>query len=194
MNYEKISTTLKFLRLQKNMTQKQLAEKLNLTEQAISKWERGHGLPDISTCPLLADIFGVDTDVILTGCLEENKEVGNNMKNLNYYICPICGNTIAASSEANVSCCGRPIQAASMRKAADDEKMTVETVEDEHYIFCDHPMTKEDYISLTIFASTEKLEVTKHYPEWNFQMRIPKSRHGQVIWYTKKQGFLYQLI
>ena len=44
MNYEKISATLKFLRTQKCMTQNQLAEKLNLTEQAISKWERAIGL------------------------------------------------------------------------------------------------------------------------------------------------------
>lgn len=194
MDYEKISTTLKFLRLQKNMTQKQLAEKLNLTEQAISKWERGHGLPDISICPTLAQVLGVNIEVILTGNFEENQEVKNNMKNLSYYICLACGNVIVSSSEASISCCGRPVQLCEMQKATDDEKMKVELIEDEYYITCDHPMTKEDYISFTAFATGEKLQVTKHYPEWNLEVRIPKYLHGKFIWYSEKTGLKYQLL
>lgn len=194
MNYEKIATTLKFLRLQKNMTQKQLAEKLNLTEQAISKWERGVGLPDISICQELADILGVDINVVLTGVLSENQEVENNMKNLNFYICPVCGNVIVAANEANISCCGRPVALETLKKAADDEKMKVEIVEDEHFISTDHPMTKDDYISFTAFATGEKLEVIKHFPEWNLEIRIPKRRHGKFVWYSKNKGLQYQLI
>lgn len=194
MNYEKISTTLKFLRLQKGMTQKQLAETLNITEQAISKWERAISLPDISICPILAQIFGVDLAVILTGSLEENQEVKNNMKNLNYYICPLCGNVIVSLSEANISCCGRPIQISVMEKANAEEKMRVEIVEDEHFITSNHPMTKDDYISFTSFATGEKLEVIKHFPEWNLEMRIPKNQHGKLIWYSKNKGLKYQLL
>lgn len=194
MDYEKISTTLKFLRLQKDMTQKQLAQKLNLTEQAISKWERGQGLPDISICPNIAKILGVDLSVILTGELEENQEVKNNMKDLNYYICPLCGNVIVSLSEANISCCGRPLQLTIPEKTTDEEKMSVKLVEDEHYITSAHPMTKADYISFTAFATGEKLEVLKHYPEWDLQLRIPKNQHGKLIWYSKSKGLKYQLI
>lgn len=194
MDYEKISTTLKFLRLQKNMTQKQLAEKLNLTEQAISKWERGIGLPDISICQDLADILDVDIQVVLTGILPENQEVKNNMKNLNFYICQTCGNVIVSANEANISCCGRHLTVETPKKAEDSEKMKVEMVEDEHFISSEHPMTKDDYISFTAFATGEKLEVIKHFPEWNLEIRIPKRRHGKFIWYSKNKGLQYQLI
>lgn len=41
MDYEKIGALIKRLRLENNMTQKQLADKLNLSDKTISKWERG---------------------------------------------------------------------------------------------------------------------------------------------------------
>lgn len=47
------------------MTQEQLADKLGITAQAVSKWENDQSCPDISTLPLLADIFGVSTDTLL---------------------------------------------------------------------------------------------------------------------------------
>jgi transcriptional regulator with XRE-family HTH domain len=49
------------------MTQKELAEKIYVTDKAISKWERGLGSPDISILPLLADALGVTADDILSG-------------------------------------------------------------------------------------------------------------------------------
>ncbi len=56
---------IKELREQQNMTQKELAEKLQVSFQTVSKWENGVNLPDITHIPKLAEIFGVSTDVIL---------------------------------------------------------------------------------------------------------------------------------
>lgn len=47
------------------LTQEQLAEKLGITAQAVSKWENDLSCPDISVLPLLADIFGISTDELL---------------------------------------------------------------------------------------------------------------------------------
>ncbi len=47
------------------LTQEQLAEKLGVTAQAVSKWENDQSCPDIATLPLLADIFGISVDAIL---------------------------------------------------------------------------------------------------------------------------------
>ena len=55
------------LRKEKGMTQEELAEKLGVSPQAISKWENGQSCPDISLLPRLAAIFGVTTDLLLTG-------------------------------------------------------------------------------------------------------------------------------
>lgn len=60
-----IKISIKELRRQRGMTQKELAEKMQVSFQTISKWENGINMPDIIHLPKLAGIFGVSTDVIL---------------------------------------------------------------------------------------------------------------------------------
>ena len=50
------------LRKEKRITQAQLAEKLGVSEQAISKWENGQCAPDVSLFPVMAEFFGVSID------------------------------------------------------------------------------------------------------------------------------------
>ena len=57
--------TIRKFRKQKEMTQEQLAEYLNISTQSISKWETNLTLPDITLIPMLANIFDVSTDVLL---------------------------------------------------------------------------------------------------------------------------------
>lgn len=59
------------LRRAKGIKQDELAEKLGVTPQAVSKWENDLSCPDISLLPLLAQILGVTTDELLTGKKEE---------------------------------------------------------------------------------------------------------------------------
>lgn len=59
-------------RKEKNLTQKQLAEKLFISDKAVSKWERGISLPDISLLIPLADILGITVTELLEGKLLEN--------------------------------------------------------------------------------------------------------------------------
>ena len=47
------------LRKEKNMTQNDLAEKMNVTDKAVSKWERNLSCPDVNSIPKLAEILGV---------------------------------------------------------------------------------------------------------------------------------------
>ena len=54
------------LRLRSGMTQQELADKLNYTDKAISKWERGESAPDVSVLKKLAGIFGVTLDYLVT--------------------------------------------------------------------------------------------------------------------------------
>lgn len=60
MDAAKLGAFIVQLRKDANMTQAELARKLNVTVQAISKWERGKGLPDINTIEPLADALGVN--------------------------------------------------------------------------------------------------------------------------------------
>lgn len=62
-----LSKRIAALRKGKGMTQEELAERLGVSPQAVSKWENGQSCPDISLLPKLASIFGVTTDLLLTG-------------------------------------------------------------------------------------------------------------------------------
>ena len=69
----KIGETIKRLRKQKDMTQEQLAAYLNISPQAVSRWEINSTMPDITFIPVLANIFNVTSDILL-GIDIDNKE------------------------------------------------------------------------------------------------------------------------
>ncbi|MCL2816243.1 MAG: helix-turn-helix transcriptional regulator [Oscillospiraceae bacterium] len=65
MNIVKFGAYISHLRKERDMPQSKLADMLNVTRQAVSKWERGEGFPDISILCEIADLFGVSVDVLL---------------------------------------------------------------------------------------------------------------------------------
>ncbi len=67
MEKKTIGSFLSALRKTHGMTQKQLAEKLNVSDKAVSRWERDECAPDLTVIPVLAEIFGVTSDEILRG-------------------------------------------------------------------------------------------------------------------------------
>lgn len=62
-----LSNNIKSLRMQNGLTQKELADKLHITSQAVSRWEKGEVEPSVSTIGQMAEIFGVTTDEIIGG-------------------------------------------------------------------------------------------------------------------------------
>ncbi len=62
---------IRTLRLQNQMTQSQLAERLNVTDKAVSKWERDLAYPDIALFPKLADLLGVNVNDLLRESIGE---------------------------------------------------------------------------------------------------------------------------
>lgn len=67
MNQEKIGNFIKKLRIDNNMSQKALADKIPINREAISKWECGRTIPDSSTILRLCEIFNVSADEIMYG-------------------------------------------------------------------------------------------------------------------------------
>ncbi len=194
MDYEKVGKLICKLRLEKQMTQKQVADALHLSDRTVSKWERGIGCPDVSLLAALSELLGVNIEGMLTGDLTVNDFVGGNMKNAKYYVCPTCGNITLCTGSADVSCCGRKLMALETRKAPEDEKLSVEQIEDEWYVTSEHPMKKDDYISFIAFATGDKVLLCKQYPEWSAQARFPKREHGKLLWYDTKRGLFYQTL
>ena len=87
MNQEKIGKFISELRKEKKLTQDQLGEKLNINGKSISKWETGINMPDISNLFMLAKIFEVSVNELLSGERNVNKEItdANIMNIANYY-------------------------------------------------------------------------------------------------------------
>ena len=79
MDQLKIGKFIAECRKQKNLTQMQLAEKLGITDKAISKWERGIAMPDSSIMLELCDILGISVNELLSG--EKISMENNNQKN-----------------------------------------------------------------------------------------------------------------
>ena len=194
MDNEKIGKLIYGLRKERNMTQLQLAEILHISDKTVSKWERGQGCPDISLLVDLSCVLGVDMEKLLSGRLEANEERGGNMKKLNFYVCPECGNVITTMTEAGISCCGKKLQPLEAVKAPDEERLLVENIENDYYISSDHPMLKEHYISFVALLTGDTLTLKKQYPEWDLQVRIPGRTHGKLIWYCTEHGLFYQLV
>jgi len=67
MNQEIIGSFIAKCRKEKNLTQLQLAEKLNITNRAVSKWETGKSIPDVSIMPELCEILEISVNELLSG-------------------------------------------------------------------------------------------------------------------------------
>ena len=72
-----IGKTIKKIREEKNMTQEQLAEKLNVTRQAISNWENNKTQPDIDTIIKISEVLEVSVEEIIYGYKKDNVTVIN---------------------------------------------------------------------------------------------------------------------
>ncbi|MBR4943336.1 MAG: helix-turn-helix transcriptional regulator [Clostridia bacterium] len=79
MNQIRIGKFIAECRKNKNLTQMQLAEKLNVTDKAVSKWERGISLPDTSIMLDLCKILDISVNELLSG--EKNDMENNNQNN-----------------------------------------------------------------------------------------------------------------
>ena len=71
MDAQRTGKLINYLRSKKSLTQKELAAQINVSDKAVSKWERGDGCPDVGILPALAQALGTDVDSLLNGELKE---------------------------------------------------------------------------------------------------------------------------
>jgi len=192
MNNIKVGELIRRLRKENHMTQQKLAEKLHVSDKAVSKWERGLGCPEVSLITELSRIFEVDMQNLLSGELNRNELLGGNMKKMKFYVCPICGNLVASMIETSVTCCGRKLKTITPVKATEEEKLSVQIIENDFFISSEHEMTRDHYITFVGLMTSDTVMLKKQYPEWNLQLRIPVFAHGWLLWYCNKHGLFYQ--
>lgn len=189
MNCDKIGSLILTLRKEKNLTQKNLAELLNISDKTISKWERGLGCPDVSLLPSLSDILGTNIEKLLLGNLKPNDIKGGNMKKIQFYVCPNCDNIMTVTNQSEISCCGRKLSPLIPRPVDEKHHVDIADIENDYYITLKHDMTKLHYISFFAFVSYDKVFLEKLYPEQNAEVRIPRIGRGKLYFYCNQHGF-----
>ncbi len=192
MNQYVTGTMIKRLREKRKLTQQQLAEEINVSDKAVSKWETGRGYPDISLIGPLSAALGVSLIELFAGENVVNTNRAFNMLRMKFYVCPICGNVIQSTGEAVISCCGVALPALEAEPADEAHRLRVERVEDEYYVTIDHEMSKTHYISFIAAVRDDGYEMKKLYPEWNAEARFKISRTRSLFYCCNRHG-LFQL-
>lgn len=187
-------TTIRQLRERKKLTQSELAERIGVSSKTVSKWETAKGLPDISLLQPLAQALDVSVIELMNGSHIINRNVSCNILRSGFYVCPICGNVIHSTGEAVISCCGVTLPQLEAEEADDDHTLTIETVEDEHFLTIRHPMTKAHFVSFIAFVTSDRVQLTKCYPEGEAQTRMQLRGKGWVYYYCNRHGLFRKKI
>lgn len=188
MDCIKIGKLILSLRKEKNMTQKEVADAMNISDKTISKWERGLGCPDVSLLSELSSIFKVDIEKLLLGNLSPNDADGGNMKRIKFYVCPNCGNVVSNIGEADISCCGRKLERLTAKPEEEGHKLRIDEIEEDYYISIQHEMSKVHFISFVAHVAYDRVLLIKLYPEQGAELRIPKIRGGKLYFYCSQHG------
>ena len=188
MNTYVTGPAIRAIREKRNMTQAELAEKIGVSSKTVSKWETAKGLPDISLLQPLAQALGISVLELIQGKPVINKNVSSNLLRCKFYVCPLCGNIIHCTGSTVISCCGIPLPPLEAEEADESHGITIEQVEDEHFLTIDHPMTKEHFISFAAFVSGDRVQLVKFYPEGNAETRLQLRGRGYLYWYCNRHG------
>jgi desulfoferrodoxin (superoxide reductase-like protein) len=111
-----------------------------------------------------------------------------------FYVCPVCGNAIHSMGSAVVSCCGITLPPLEAETEDEAHAITVETVEDGHFVTIHHPMTKQHFISFVAYVTSDRIQMVKLYPEGNAQTRIQMRGMGYLYYYCNWHGLFRRTI
>lgn len=194
MNQYVTGAVIRQLRDKNRLTQAELAQKLNVSDKTVSKWETAKGYPDISLLEPIAKIFGISVSELISGNTVINKNESANMLRSKFYVCPVCGNIIHSMGEATINCHGILLTPSQAEKTDEKHKIFITTVEDEYYVRIEHDMTKKHYISFIAAVSSDKVQNVKLYPEGNAEARFKISGVKNIFFYCNRDGLFYTTV
>ena len=193
MDSNEIGILLARLRAERGMTQREVAERLSVSPQAVSKWERGKGCPDISLLPDLSRTFGVSLARLLEGDLTPSPKEAGNMKRVKFYVCPDCGNILTAAGGGELHCCGRRLEALKPQRADEAHTARVEPVEEDWYVTFSHPMEKGHFFRFAACVTLDRVLLVRLYPEQGGELRIPQIRGGSKLYLCCSRHGLFEV-
>ncbi len=195
MDHYVTGAAIKALREKQGLTQAQLAEKLCVTDKAVSKWETGRGLPDLSLLEPLAAALRVSVPELLSGRVIVNGNRASNLLRSRLYVCPVCGNVLFSKGDSLISCCGIELPPLEAEEPDGEHRAMVEMVENEYFVTIPHDMTKSHFISFMAYVTMDRIEIKALYPEGNAEARFfPRARGGKLYFYCNRHGLYCQRV
>ena len=194
MNTYVTGATIKSIREAKGLTQAELAGRIGVTPKAVSKWETGKGLPDVSLLQPLAAALDTTVIELMNGHPVINRNRCGNLLRTKFYVCPVCGNVIHAVGDAVIACCGITLPPLEAEEFDGEHTLTLTAVENEHFLVIDHPMTKEHSISFAAYVTGDRVQLVKFYPEGNAETRLSLRGGGDLYLYCNKHGLMKQKV
>lgn len=175
MNQYVTGSLIKEMRIKNGLTQAQLAQRLCVSDKAVSKWETGKGYPDIS---------------LLAGNTVDNTNISANMLRISFYVCPICGNIFWSVGQGTAICHGITLTPLEAEEDLNGHLPSIQTAEDEYYVSVQHEMKKEHYISFIAAVSSDRVQLVKLYPEGALLQDLKKAMLNTFIIIVTEEGFL----
>lgn len=177
---------IKQLREKNNLTQAELAKKLNVSDKTISKWETEKGYPDITLLEPLSKALNISVTELFSGQEISNNNHSGNIQKSKFYVCPICGNVIHSMGEAVIICHG--FHLIPLQVQEDEGLVRLEKVEDEYYVQINHEMTKSHYISFIAILYFNEIKIIKLYPQQEAAGRFKINGARKILYYCNKDG------
>jgi len=188
MNRYVTGAMIRQMREQKNMTQEELAAQLYVSSKAVSKWETGQGLPDISLLEPLAKALDISIIELFSGQNVVNRNRASNMLRSVFYVCPVCGNSVFSLGQAVVSCCGITLPPMEPEEADEEHAIRVEISDGEYFVTLVHPMEKAHSVTWLAAVSDSGCQIAKLYPESNAQARFRMERVRWIYAHCNRHG------
>lgn len=183
---------IKALREKENLTQKELGDRIGVSDKTVSKWETGKGLPDITLLEPLAGALGVSVSELLAGECQVNTNRAGNMLRSKFYVCPVCGNVIHAVGQGSFHCCGVALPPLEAEEPDGNHGFHMEKMENDWYITMEHPMTKVHHITFFAYVTSDRILLQRIYPEQDCALRFPRMGFGRLYAHCNHHG-LFQI-
>lgn len=192
MNQYVTGAMIRRLRESKGLTQEELASQLHVSGKAVSKWENGHGFPDVTLLEPLAKALDISMIELFSGESVVNRNRSSNLLRSMMYVCPVCGNGICSFGQAVVSCCGITLPPLQPEEMDEEHAIHITISDGEYYVTVDHPMEKGHYITCLSAVSDHSVQLVRLFPEGNAEARFRTERVKWIFAYCNHHG-LYRI-
>ena len=185
---------IKTLREKKRLTQKQLAEVIGVSDKAVSKWETGRGLPDLSLLAPLSSALGVSVAELLSGEQITNRNRAANPLRGTFYLCPVCGNIIHAMGEGAFHCCGVALPPLEAEEEDSSHTLLVKEIDGQWHVSLAPPMEKDHFLTFLAQVSGDRVDTVKLYPEGQAQAWFPKRGPATLYACCNRHGLFQHMV